>query len=86
MRTIALAALAIMLAGCDDQRPAQLTRIQSGLPKGCLIRDLGSYGRLDAIMVVVCDGRQTTTTTMWDEYQCGKARCQHAASAVIIAE
>lgn len=46
--------------------------------------DLGSYGSIDRLVVVTCDGRLTTTTSGVDRRSTGKVTTEHLFTAVYI--
>lgn len=57
--------LALALAGCETQQEQQ-DRVESLLPPGCQIKEIGSYGGADHVVVVWCTGRKTQSVS-WRE-------------------
>jgi hypothetical protein len=66
-KMILIAALA--LAGCNEEgRKRELDGINTKLPKGCAISDMGYYGTIRHVLVVICEGAKTTSVnTSWME-------------------
>jgi hypothetical protein len=64
-KLILIAALA--LAGCNEEgRKRELDGINTKLPEGCAISDMGGYANIDHVLVVVCEGAKTiSTNTSW---------------------
>ena len=64
-KLILIATLA--LSGCNEEaHKRQLDIINLQLPDGCVAADVGSYGNISHVLVVVCKGRDTTSTnTSW---------------------
>lgn len=52
----------------DSPSPEQLQRIQRNLPEGCEFKDLGEYGKVDAVYMVYCPGRETVTLNQYDRH------------------
>jgi hypothetical protein len=66
MKKIALIA-ALALMGCnEEQRQLELNSINTKLPEGCTMGDMGTYGNISHVLVVICMGAKTTSTsTAW---------------------
>jgi hypothetical protein len=66
-KLILIAALA--LAGCNEEgRKRELDGINAKLPEGCVMSDMGSYGNIRRVLVVICGGAKTTSiNTSWME-------------------
>jgi hypothetical protein len=64
-KLILIAALA--LAGCNEEgRKRELDSINYKLPEGCAISDMGGYGNIRHVLVVVCEGAKTISiNTSW---------------------
>lgn len=75
MRLIVLLGV-LLLAGCQPSADEE-AKVQQALPAGCTVRYLGSFGSVDNLVAVVCDGRRATST-MWQEQQ-GKVTVTNAA-------
>lgn len=58
----ALVGLAALLLAACQPTAQQEARIKATLPAGCEVRYLGSYGDVEHVVVVLCDGRHTATT------------------------
>lgn len=67
IRSISALALVLLLAGCGVS-PEQKMYVESHLPAGCTVHDLGSYGSIDMLVVVTCNGRQTTSTIGYNSH------------------
>ena len=57
----------LALSGClEEEHRRELETINRQLPDGCVAADVGSYGNISYVLVVVCKGRDTTSTnTSW---------------------
>lgn len=57
----------LALSGCNEEvHKRELDTINHQLPDGCVAADVGSYGNISYVLVVVCKGRDTTSTnTSW---------------------
>ena len=66
-KLILIATLA--LAGCmEEERKRELDSIDTKLPEGCTISDMGSYANVRHVLVVVCEGAKTiSTNTSWTQ-------------------
>jgi hypothetical protein len=64
-KLILIATLA--LAGCnEEERKRELDGINTKLPEGCAISDMGYYANINHVLVVVCEGVKTiSTNTSW---------------------
>ena len=73
----------LALSGCfEEAHRRELETINRQLPDGCVAADVGSYGNISYVLVVVCKGRDTTSTnTSW---MSGKTR--NAAATFQISE
>jgi hypothetical protein len=60
-KLILIATLA--LAGCnEEERKRELDGINTKLPEGCAISDMGYYANINHVLVVVCEGAKTIST------------------------
>jgi hypothetical protein len=57
----------LVLVGCGVS-PEQRERVKSVLPDGCKILELGEYGQIDELVVVICNGRQTVSTNTYEKH------------------
>lgn len=74
MRLAVLAGLAALaLAGCDSPEDAR-ARVNSQLPAGCQLKELGSYGRIDSLVIIICDGTKTAALNYTESHSAGKFR------------
>jgi hypothetical protein len=66
-KLILIATLA--LAGCNEEgRKRALDSINTKLPEGCAISDMGGYASVRHVLVVVCEGAKTiSTNTSWTQ-------------------
>lgn len=78
-RIAAAILLALTLAGCESDAD-QDVRITKSLPDGCKVRDLGHYRSIDTLVVVICEGRTSTTSSMREPYECGHYDGDHYVS------
>lgn len=61
---------AIILIDSEMSKPSvdELNRIKQGLGEGCVFKDLGSYGKIDHVVMVQCEGKTATTTSSFDRH------------------
>ena len=53
----------LALTGCnEEERKRELDGINGQLPEGCAVADVGRYGAIPHVLVVICKGRDTTST------------------------
>ncbi len=50
----------------------EIQNLERALPEGCVAHDVGSYGRIDNLIVIECEGRAVTTTYTYMHQQHGK--------------
>ena len=50
----------------------EVRNLERALPKGCVAHDIGSYGRIDNLLVIECEDRAVTTTYTYMHQQHGK--------------
>jgi len=54
----------LALAGCNEEgRKREMDGINGQLPAGCVAADVGSYGNISYVIVVVCEGRDTISAS-----------------------
>jgi recombinational DNA repair protein RecR len=60
---------ALALAGCNEEgRKRELDAINTKLPDGCVMSDMGNYDNIYHVLVVVCEGAKTiSTNTSWTQ-------------------
>lgn len=63
---------AMLLSGCEVEDEAQLTLIQTRLPEGCTIGDLGEYADIRHVLIVTCEGRDTLSLNGYFSRHSGK--------------
>lgn len=63
-KIVALISL-LVLTGCfsEEEVAKQTALVNTKLPPGCVLHDLGEFLEIDRLVVVTCDGTATTTTT-----------------------
>lgn len=83
-KLILIATLA--LAGCmEEERKRELDNIDTKLPEGCTISDMGHYANVRHVLVVVCEGAKTiSTSTSWTQ-MVGKVTTTHGGATFQIA-
>ena len=77
----------LALAGCNEEgRKRELDGINGKMPEGCVVADVGSYGNIKYVLVVVCEGRDAISTNYsWTEMS-GKTTISRGGSNLQIAE
>jgi hypothetical protein len=57
---------ALSLTGCnEEERKRELDGINGQLPEGCVVADVGRYGAISRVLVVICKGYDTTSTNYY---------------------
>jgi hypothetical protein len=51
----------------------EIQNLEKALPEGCVAHDIGSYGKIDKLIVIECEDRTVTTTYTYMHEQNGKA-------------
>lgn len=70
-KLLTAAAAALLLTGCNPS-PEQRARVNSQLPPGCTIRELGTFGSIENLVAVICDGRSTKALNFTETHIAGK--------------
>lgn len=81
---LAILGAALLLAGCNEPTPEQRLRVRQQLPSGCDIHSFGEYGPFNDLVVVICDGRATSSLNQHWTTQCGKSTCHHYSATFFI--
>jgi len=63
MKYVIACVLLLCLAGCGEPTAEQVQYMNQHLPAGCTIQDLGSYGYVEDVVVVKCNGKDVATTS-----------------------
>lgn len=66
MSKVVLAAAAVTILSACGPTDEQRARVRAALPPGCQIVDLGTYGNIESMVALICDGRQTTSLNVED--------------------
>jgi hypothetical protein len=56
----------------------------NALPEGCVVNDIGSYGSIDNLIIITCDGRQVQATHTYMYQSNGKSSETDRASIFVI--
>lgn len=83
LKITALIATVLLLAACEPTEEEK-TNLRAVLPEGCVIHDVGSYGSLEQLLVIVCDGRNVTNTGFYVTRSNGKQTYTDAYATVTI--
>jgi hypothetical protein len=67
----------VVVAGAVDKQAAiptqeEIQNLEDALPEGCIAHDIGSYGKIDTLIVVECEGSQVTSSIGYMHQQNGK--------------
>lgn len=86
-----IAAFAIILGGAiylDNQSsiPTQeeINNLNQALPEGCVVHDVGSYGKIDRLLIVECENSKVTSTFGYMQQQNGKSTEVDLSTVVVI--
>ncbi len=58
-----VAAIVLFVEWVSQPSAAEIQNIQRNLPAGCQFHDLGSYGDINHVIAVTCDGRKTSANS-----------------------
>lgn len=87
IKALALPLIALLMLGAcksDATVARERSNVVRQLPEGCALHDLGEYDEIEQMVVIICEGRDTTTTnTMWMESQGKSATYKQAVSVSI---
>ena len=78
-RFLLMVGATVILCACEPTAEEQ-EKVQRVLPAGCSIHDLGSYGAVNHLVVVRCDGKPTQT----GNFRLPHGRTSHTISIVTI--
>lgn len=51
----------------------EIQNLERALPEGCVAHDVGSYGKIDKLIIVECESKKVTSTFGYMREQNGKA-------------
>lgn len=51
----------------------EIQNLDRALPEGCIAHDVGSYGKIDKLIIVECEGSRVTSSIGYMREQNGKA-------------
>lgn len=78
---------ALLLSGCmEEQRAEELRVIQTQLPEGCVIADIGGYANIRHVLIVTCEGRDTLSLNGSFSRQSGKTSQRYGQTVFQIGE
>ena len=76
----------LALTGCNEEgRKHELDGINGQLPAGCAASDVGSYGNISYVIVVVCEGRDAISTSYSWQKRHGKTTNTYGGATLQIA-
>jgi hypothetical protein len=52
--------------------PQEIMNLENALPDGCIATDIGSYGTIDNMVIIVCDGRHVDASYTYMHQSHGK--------------
>ena len=80
-----IAVFAAIFSGLNSSSIAKKTPvIESLLPEGCSFHDIGHYGRIDQLVLVVCEDREVQTTITRETRSTGKSTVTNNSSSIVI--
>ena len=84
MKKFAILGLALVaLASCKPTEE-QKQRLNETLPDGCVVHDIGSYGSINRMVIVVCDGRNVTSTATTESRSNGRTTSTFTSATFVI--
>lgn len=81
MRAICLVTVGLLLAACEPSKE-QIERVSEALPPGCKVRNIGPYGDVRHLVIVICEGRPTRSV----EYNYPVGKTSHDVTVLQIGE
>lgn len=79
IKTLLALACTAALFGCESEEE-QRARIEANLPADCVMIDLGSYRKLDVVIVIRC-ANETTTNIEYSRYNPATKVTDHYSGA-----
>jgi hypothetical protein len=73
------------LAGCETSEEEK-NRVEEALPEGCVLIDLGQYGNIDALVMITCEGRKTTSVNILEHTAAARSAATDRAVTFVIEE
>lgn len=74
IRKIGILTAVVFLSACSESKEESLVRIEANLPEGCQFFDLGTYGKINTLVMITCDYK--IVITVGEEFKsCGKQNC-----------
>lgn len=73
----------LFLAACKPTEEEK-QNLMNALPEGCVVNDIGSYGSIDNLIIITCDGRQVEATHTRMLQQNGRSSETDQASVFVI--
>jgi hypothetical protein len=62
MKMIVAALGAVLVLAACEPTEEEKGKLKKALPEGCMAHDIGSYGKIDNLIIIECEGRRVTTT------------------------
>lgn len=62
----------------------QENTLKGVLPSGCVAHDVGQYGRIDTLIVIICDGRKVSSSYTYMNKPQGKYREVDRSATIVI--
>ena len=72
MKMIAAALSTVLVLAACEPTEEEKGKLKNALPDGCVAHDIGSYGTIDNLIIIECEGRRVTTTYSHMYQQNGK--------------
>lgn len=82
-RTLFAISAVLVLAACEPSEEEK-GNLKKALPEGCVAHDIGSYGSIDNLLIIECEGRRVTTTYSHMFRQNGKVSETDRAAVFVI--
>lgn len=70
--------------GYHGPSPDEIQNLQNVLPEGCTSHDVGSYGKIDNLVIIECDGRRVSASYTYMYESHGKTSETDRAATFVI--
>ena len=77
-------AIAVYFSYNSGPTPEEVERLKNALPAGCAAHDIGSYGNIDNLVIIECEGRDVSASYTYMHESHGKSSETDRAAVYVI--